>query len=100
MNTETITAKWSIEHSNFYGYVIGSDKCLYKLPYTKKQRDYGLRKLKIVEKTGTKGYFLFQGDDRYFWSLKQIKRLQETGRIIPIKYELILINNPKDMPWA
>lgn len=83
------------------GYVIGSDNEVYKLPYTSKNRTYQLRKLIVVQMpTGTKGYWFFQGKDKYWWSLLQLKRMQDMGELEPIDEEMILVADLDSYPFG
>ena len=98
---EQIKGKWRVVHPDFYGYVIGSDRLLYKLPYeSASKKHYLLREVALVNKSGTKGYWLIQGKDKYFWSLVKIKReLQDKGKIELIEEPEVLIDNKEDMPF-
>jgi len=98
MKTKQVRAKWKLLHPLFEGYVIGDDGELYKLPYESNGRSYSLRRIGVINKGGTKGYFLVHGKNKYWCSLRKLKALQDQGDIETIDNEQILVKGG-DMPY-
>ena len=82
-----MNSKWKFTLESLNDYVIGSDKKIYKKPFTRNKRSYGWHEVKIQS---PKRYRL-NGE---WWSTKQLKQ-----HIILDSNPIVIFEEQPETPW-